>query len=122
MPVEITFRHMEPSPALEARIHQRAAELDQFFDRITATRVVVECRHPRQHQGKLFEVLVDLKLPGSEIVVGRDPGMNHAHEDAHVAVRDAFDAARRQLEDYVRRRRGDVKHHPAAAGPKNSNL
>jgi ribosome-associated translation inhibitor RaiA len=122
MPVEITFRHMEPSPTLEARIRQRAAELDQFFDRITATRVVIECRHPRQHQGKLFEVVVDLKLPGSEIVVGRDPGMNHAHEDAHVAVRDAFDAARRQLEDYARKRRGDVKHHATTAGPNSSNL
>jgi len=122
MSVEITFRHMEPSPALEARIRQRAEELEQFFNRITATRVVVECRHPRHHQGKLFEVLVDLKLPGNEIVVGREPGMNHAHEDAHVAVRDAFDAARRQLEDYARKRRGNVKHHAGTAGSGDVNI
>jgi cold shock CspA family protein/ribosome-associated translation inhibitor RaiA len=111
MPLQITFRHMDPSPALEARIRQRATELDQFFDRITAARVVVECEHPRHHQGKLFAVRIDLVLPGREIVVGRDPGINHAHEDAHVAVRDAFDAARRQLEDYVRDRRDMVKVH-----------
>jgi ribosome-associated translation inhibitor RaiA len=114
MPVQITFRHMEPSPALEARIQQRAAELGQFYDRITAIRVVVECRHHSHRQGKLFEVLVDLKLPGGEIVVGRNPGTNHAHEDAHVAVRDAFDAARRQLEDHARERRGDVKRRAIA--------
>jgi len=111
LPLQITFRHMDPSPALEARIRQRAEELGQFFDRITSCRVVVECRHKRQQQGKLFEVHVDLTVPGREIVVGRDSGANHAHEDAHVAVRDAFDAARRLLEDHARDRRGAVKSH-----------
>jgi ribosome-associated translation inhibitor RaiA/cold shock CspA family protein len=111
MPLQITFRHMDPSPALEARIRQRAGELDQFFDRITAVRVVVECQNPRHHQGNVFEVRIDLVLPGREIVVGRESGMNHAHEDAHVAVRDAFDAARRQIEDYARDRRDMVKVH-----------
>ncbi len=111
LPLQITFRHMDPSPALEARIRQRAEALDQFFDRITACRVVVECRHQRHQQGKQFEVRVDLTVPGAEIVVGRDAGANHAHEDAHVAVRDAFDAARRLLEDHARGRRGAVKLH-----------
>ena len=111
LPLQITFRHMEHSPALEERIRQRAEELDQFFDRITSCRVVVECRHPRHQQGKLFEVRIDLTVPGAEIVVGRDRGVNHAHEDAHVAVRDAFDAARRQLEDHARDSRGEVKRH-----------
>lgn len=111
LPLQITFRHMDHSPALEERIRQRAEELDQFFDRITSCRVVVECRHPRHQQGKLFEVRIDLTVPGAEIVVGRDCGVNHAHEDAHVAVRDAFDAARRQLEDHARDSRGEVKRH-----------
>lgn len=111
LPLQITFRHMEPSPALEARIRQRAEELDQFFDRIIACRVVVECANRRHQQGNLFEVHIDLTLPGREIVVGRDSGANHAHEDAHVAVRDAFDSARRLLEDHARRSRGDAKSH-----------
>jgi len=111
LPLQITFRHMDPSPALEARIRQRAEELDQFFARITSCRVVVECRHMRHQQGKLFEVRIDLTAPGGAIVVGRDSGANHAHEDAHVAVRDAFDAARRRLEDHARHRRGAVKLH-----------
>jgi ribosome-associated translation inhibitor RaiA/cold shock CspA family protein len=102
---------MDTSPAVEARIRARVEELERFFDRIVACRVVVECRHPRQQQGNLFRVRVELKVPGREIVVGRDPEAHHAHEDVHVAVRDAFDATRRLLEDHARERRGDVKLH-----------
>ena len=91
LPLQITFRHMEHSAALEARVRQRAEELDQFFDRIISCRVVVECSHRRHQQGNIFEVRVDLTVPGREIVVGREPGVNHAHEDPYVAVRDAFD-------------------------------
>ena len=111
LPLQITFRHMDPSAALEARIRQRAEELDHFFDRIISCRVVVECAHRRHQQGNIFEVRVDLNIPGREIVVGREPGVNHAHEDPYVALRDAFDAARRLLEDHVRRRRGEAKTH-----------
>jgi len=111
MPLQITFRHMDPSETLEARIRQRAAELEQFFDRITACRVVVERLNHRHQQGNLFEVRVDLTVPGREIAVGRDHGVNHAHEDPLVAVRDAFDAARRALEDHARQRRGEAKAH-----------
>lgn len=110
VPLKITFRHMDSSPTLEARIRQRADELEHFFNRITSCHVTVESRH-RQQQGNLFGVRIDLVVPGREIVVGRDRGVNHAHEDAHVAVRDAFDALRRRLEDHVRHGRGDVKLH-----------
>jgi ribosomal subunit interface protein len=110
-PLQISFRHMETSDAVEARIRSRIEELERFFDRIIACRVVVECRHPRQHQGNLFRVRVDLKVPGHEIVVGRDPEAHHAHEDVYVAIRDAFDAARRLLEDHIRKDRGEVKLH-----------
>jgi len=68
----------------------------------------------RRRHGDLYHVRVDLKVPGNEIVVKRDPPEHHSHEDIHVAVRDCFDAVRRQLEDHVRRRRGDVKTHDVA--------
>ncbi len=110
VPLQITFRHMDTSPALEARIRQRAQELEHFYNRITSCHVTVELRR-RQRQGNLFEVRIDLVVPGREIVVGRERGVNHAHEDAHVAVRDAFDAVRRRIEDHVRHERGDVKVH-----------
>ena len=110
-PLQITFRHMDSSEAVAARIRERAGELERFFDRIMSCRVVVECRHPRHHQGNLFRIRVDLKVPGREIAVGRDPAAHHAHEDVYVAIRDAFDAARRLLEDHVRERRREVKLH-----------
>ncbi len=111
VPLQITFRHMESSEALAARIRERAEELDRIFDRIVSCRVAVELQNARHQKGNLFHVRVDLTVPGREIVVGRDPAAQRAHEDAHVAVRDSFDAARRLLEDYVRERRGDVKLH-----------
>lgn len=111
VPIQVTFRHMDPSPALEARIRQRAQELEQFFDRITACRVTVECQHQHHRQGNLFEISIDLAIPGREIVVGRSEGASHAHEDAHVAVRDAFNALRRRLEDHARSGQGSVKLH-----------
>jgi ribosome-associated translation inhibitor RaiA len=110
LPLQITFRHMDPSPALETRIRRKAAELEQFFDRITACRVVVESRHRHRHQGNLFEVRVDLSVPGMQMVAGRNHAFDPSHENAHVAVRDAFDAARRQLEDRLRALRGGAKH------------
>jgi len=111
LPLQITFRHMDSSDAVAARIRERSEELERFFDRIVSCRVVVECRHPRRQQGNLFRVRVDLKVPGDEIVVGRDTQAHHAHEDVYVAIRDAFDATRRLLEDHVRQGRGHVKLH-----------
>jgi ribosomal subunit interface protein len=111
LPLQITFRHMDSSDAIAARIRERAMELERFFERVISCRVVVECQHPRHQQGNLFRVRVDLKVPGEEIVVGRDPAAHHAHEDVYVAIRDAFGATRRLLEDHVRRGRGDVKLH-----------
>jgi ribosome-associated translation inhibitor RaiA/cold shock CspA family protein len=102
---------MDSSDAVAARVRDRAEELERLFDRVMSCRVVVECRHPRHHQGNLFRVRVDLKVPGREIAVGRDPAAHHAHEDIYVAIRDAFDTTRRLLEDYVREARGDVKLH-----------
>lgn len=111
LPLQITFRHMDPSPSVEAHIRERADSLDRFFSRIMACRVVVEAS-ARQHQkGNLYHVRVDLTVPGREIVIKRDPPERHAHEDILVAVRDAFDAARRQLEDHARSTRGEVKAH-----------
>lgn len=112
--LQVTFRNVDAPPTVEAKIRERARELEQFFDRIVSCRVVIEAPNRRRH-GDLFHIRVDLKIPGKEIVVKRDPPEHHAHEDIYVAVRDCFDAVRRQLEDYVRRRRGDVKAHEVPA-------
>lgn len=111
LPLQITFRHMEPSLALEERIRERAGKLDEFYGRVMSCRVVMQAPHHRHRQGALYQVRVDVTVPGGELVVGRDAGLDHGHEDAHVAVRDAFDAIERQLEDYARRERREVKTH-----------
>ncbi len=111
IPLQITFRGMQPSPALEERIRERAAKLERFHHRITGCRVVVEAPHRHHGKGRLFAVHVDLTVPGHEILASKGTGGNHAHENVHIAARDAFDAALRQLEDFARRDRGDVKHH-----------
>jgi len=111
VPVQISLRHMDPSPALEARIHEKAEKLERFFDRIVNCEVVVEAPHKHHHKGKLYNVRIEINVPGANVYVGRSGPQDHAHEDVYVALRDAFDAAYRQLEDHARRMRGDVKTH-----------
>ncbi len=110
-PLEVTFRGLDSSPAIEAKVHERAAKLEQFCDEIIGCRVMIEAPHRHHHKGNLYHVRIDLTLPGKEIVVTRDPKRHSAHEDPYIAIRDAFDGAQRRLEDYVRRRRQRVKHH-----------
>jgi len=113
IPLKITFNNMEPSPAVEAAIREKAEKLERFADAITSCRVTVEAPHQHHHKGNLYSIKVDVTLPGKEIVSNRNPAEHHAHEDVYVAIRDAFNAERRQLEDYLRIRRGKVKQHEA---------
>jgi cold shock CspA family protein len=114
-PVQITFRGMDTSRAVEESIRDHVEKLERYYDGIVSCRVVVEAPHRQHHQGNLFHVSIDIKVPGSEILVSRDKGDKHDHEDAHVAIRDAFLSARRRLEDFSRRQRGNVKLHEQAA-------
>ena len=137
IPLQVTFRNMPASQAIEAAVREKAGKLDSFYDRITSCRVLVEAPHRRHHKGKAYHVRIDLTLPGGEIVVKHEPkrvkpktatvgdaaevtlsetheaGKYAAHRDVYVAVRDAFDVARRKLQDYARRQRGVVKLHDA---------
>jgi ribosomal subunit interface protein len=110
-PLEIRFHQMASSPAIEARIREKAAELERFFDRITGCRVIVEREHRHHHKGNLFRVRVEIDAPGKELAVTHSGPLDHAHEDVYVAIRDAFNAAVRRLEDHVRERGGKVKAH-----------
>lgn len=109
VPVHIKFHGIDVSPSLEQRIREQVEKLEQFCDRITSCEVVVELPHQHHRHGKQFHVRIDLSVPGSDIVVSRDPGEGDAHEDPYVAVRDAFLAARRQLEDWVHRMREEKR-------------
>jgi hypothetical protein len=107
-PVEITFRGMDSSAALEDTIRGCAAKLSPLHDRITGCHVVVEVPHRHQRQGRQFHVRVTLSVPGDEIVVSHDAGPHDSHEDAHVTARDAFDVARRLLTERIDRARPEA--------------
>ena len=110
IPLEINYRNLEPTPALTDAIEKKTAKLEQFYDRITGCHVTLEAPHQHHHKGKQYQVHIRLTLPGKVLAVSHTTG-KQVHEDAYVAIRDAFAAAQRQLEDYVRIRRGDTKTH-----------
>lgn len=114
-PTQITFRHMDFSPAVEARILAEVEALDLSYDRITSCRVVVETPHHHQQRGRTFRVSIELHVPGSQIEVNQMAQGSAEHRDVYIAIRDAFAAARRQLQDYARILRGNVKHHAEKA-------
>ncbi|MGL6111159.1 MAG: HPF/RaiA family ribosome-associated protein [Rubrivivax sp.] len=118
LPVQVTFRDLVPLPSLEGDIRRRAAKLEEFAPDLTSCHVVVEATGNRHHQGHRYVVKIDVRLPGEEIFAGQ----HHGNEDIEVAVRGAFDALARRLEDHVRRRRGQVKQHapkPRAASTRD---
>jgi ribosomal subunit interface protein len=110
VPLQIAFRDVGPSDALAADIRKEAARLDRFCDHIVSCRVSLATVAARQQQGRLYEVHVDVRVPGEELVVTQ----KHTNEDAYVAIREAFDVAQRQLEEFVRMQRGEVKRHAKA--------
>ena len=112
MQPQITFRNMGSSAALEARIRGLVQKLQRFSDQIIKCQVVVEAPHHQRHeQGALFDFQVNIAVPGKEIVIGLTHSKDPAHANAYVALRDAFRAARRQLQEYERIRRQEVKSH-----------
>ena len=108
-PLRITFRHLEPSPAVEARVREHVERLERFHGRITGCHVVVEAPPGHRHKGAPFDVKIDLTVPGRDICVRSERTEHEAHMDVYVALRDAFDAARRLLQGHAREHRGDVQ-------------
>jgi ribosomal subunit interface protein len=114
---KIDFKNMDPSDFITARIEERAGRLSRFFDRIIDCHVTVEAPHRHHQRGNLYCIHVVVQVPGTQIVVNRDRGQDHAHKDVYVAIRDAFDAVERQLAAHAERCRGEVKvHEPPLQG------
>lgn len=112
-PLQIRFLGMGPSEALESAVRIKAGKLELFCADIISCRVTIEQTHKHQQQGRPFAVRVDVTIPGQEFSIDRAED-----EDAHVALREAFDGMRRQLEDAVRRRR-DKETQPAPVIPES---
>ena len=104
IPLEISTRWIDLTPALEAELRKRTDKLERHFDRITSCRIAVERPTRNHHQeGGPYRVRLDITVPGSELVADKQ------EEELPVAIREAFEAAERQVEEWSRRRRGEVK-------------
>lgn len=108
-PLQITFREIAESDFVYNDVWDHAEKLERFYDRIMSCHVLICAPHQHHHHGKIYHVQIRMHLPGGDIFVTTDPEINRAHEDVYVAVRDAFDAVRRRLEEFVHRERGLVK-------------
>jgi len=107
--LRITFRHMEPSAALASRIRELTARLETFSPKIVGCHVLVNGPDGHKSQGGCFDIRMEITVPGREIAVRRARAHHPSHQDAYVALRDTYRAARRKLQDYERERRLDVK-------------
>ncbi|HSB11538.1 MAG TPA: HPF/RaiA family ribosome-associated protein [Blastocatellia bacterium] len=129
LPVQVSFRNMPRSDAIEAMVREEAAHLDRYYNHIMGCRVMIEVPHRHREEGEHHHVRIYLTVPGGEIVVKREPSLHsrkrdvqeeeltkdseieRSHKHVQVAIREAFDTVRRRLQDYARRQRLDVKTH-----------
>lgn len=110
LPLQVVFEHLEQSDPLEARVREEAKKLEEFYGRITSVRVVVSRPQHRHEKGDTYQVRIHVTIPGAaDIVIRHDPAVSGRHEDAYVAIHDAFKAARCQLQDLVRERRPKIQ-------------
>lgn len=113
LPVDVVFRNLQRSEAIDARIRAKAEELAVFDPRLQECRAVVDLPHRHQKHGDRFGVRLTLKVPGRrDLVIEQGPG-----SDVHQVVHDAFEVAKRQLKAQAQRRRGEVKHHDRDGAP-----
>jgi ribosomal subunit interface protein len=115
---QIIWQNLSPSGAIETKIHKHITKLEQFSDRLSNCRVVIAVPHRHHHQGNIYHVQINLTVSGDELIVNRQPPAQQAHEDLYIAIGDAFESAERQLKDYTRQRRGEIKTH---AGGENDD-
>ena len=111
IPLQITFHNIKKSEVLEKKIQERVNKLEKFFDHIISCRVVVDIPHKHKTKGNVYSIKIEIHVPNDEIVVTRSNELDKVHKFPTVMIKDAFNAAKRQLEDYARIVRRDVKKH-----------
>jgi cold shock CspA family protein/ribosome-associated translation inhibitor RaiA len=139
-PVQVTFRDIEHSPEGEQWVREEAAKLDRIYPKITSCRVVIQMPHRRREWGNPYQVTVELSVPGRELVSSHEPTLHAAarqvqqkketkkleidstYKDMHAAIRDAFKVIKRQLQEYVREQRRELKVHDTPPHARVSRL
>jgi putative sigma-54 modulation protein len=114
LPLQITFHGIDHSDAVEQYVRDRVAKLDRLDPRVIGCRIALELPHRHAHHGEHYRVRIDITVPGGEVVAARVPDLARNYEDLHAAIDAAFDDAARQLHDFVRRQRGEVKSRERA--------
>ena len=109
IPLQITCRGFSCTEAISKVVRDHVDQLEKFYQRILRCEVTLSQQHRHHHQGKFFHVHIQIQLSQRNIVINHEPERDHSHEDFPIALRDAFRAARRKLEDEIRIRRGFVK-------------
>ncbi len=94
---QIFFHNIDQTEALQEAVRKRITKLERFCERIISGRVVLDSPHNHRHKGKVYSVGLEIHTPQKEVIVNQEQHDNHAHEDLYVAIRDAFNAAERQL-------------------------
>ena len=112
--LQIVFHNLEPSAAVEADIRERFGKLEKRYDRLTSCRISIEKLHRQHRTGNIFEVHIDMLVPGAELTISRQPQRakeRYANPDVYASIRDAFAAAERQLKRFKRQQREDLQPH-----------
>ena len=106
LPLEISARDVRINDETEDLIRDKALKLDRFYDHIIGCRVKVDMPHRSQRSGMMYNVRIDITVPGGELIVKREPD-----EDLHVAIVNSFETAQRRVKEYAEKQRGEVKTH-----------
>lgn len=122
IPVQVSFHEVPVSDEVERVCWREAEKLERYHGRITSCHVLIAQPHRRHRKGNLYDIRVNVVIPGGEVVVNRTPREHASDEKLELAIREAFDTARRRLEDAVRRRRGAVKQHETPTHGRVSRL
>ncbi len=113
VPLRLAFKNLDPSEAVTAHIRKMVNHLHKFYNRIISCDVVIEIPHRRHQKGNLYQVRIDVKIPGEEFVVKQHHRLAAAHRDIYVAIHEAFDTAKRALDESKQIRRGQIKTSPS---------
>ncbi len=109
-PVEITFKDLDPSTAIEARVRERVGRLEAMSPQMVGCHVWVRAPH-QKHKATQYVIDVSVEMPGSTLNIDRRPGDDDAHTDVYVAIRDTFDAMERKLRKWKDQHKGRPEVH-----------
>ncbi len=111
IPFQITFLDFPESDAVWIAIQKKIEKLEHFFSGIIRCEVVISCPHRHRHADRLYHVQIHISMPGEDVIISHDHEKDESHRDIHIAIRDSFRAAERQLQDRVRILRHQIKTH-----------